>query len=325
MHSRFLRHHHPTQRAKPLYLVVHLYSVLYFATRILLKTCIEQVIARAHKTVPACLHSAQVNPHSVHQLSHPTLRSGGPSAGPIKAMGCPSGMSHQHTRSYLTSGRSCLSHHPISCSSAGKAISRSTLPASSNSRRKRQPNSPHSRRHSRMQLTSNKRKGPAPVRPFPPHLAQNAAPSLGTAPSVSSQSEVGLDPNDFPALGATPANNSSAASSGNTASYATQAGTGAGASGAQAGNGAAVNQPRDFTAEDFPALGGQSQATPQQAQQAQQIPTEGHPPWVERLSARRPATSTEPPRLANKRGSGAAATRVVEFGADEKCASGLPV
>lgn len=115
---------------------------------------------------------------------------------------------------------------------------------------------------------------------LPPHLAQNAAPSLGTAPSVSSQSEVGLDPNDFPALGATPANNSSAASSGNTASYATQAGTGAGASGAQAGNGAAVNQPRDFTAEDFPALGGQSQATPQQAQQAQQIPTEGHPPGL---------------------------------------------
>ncbi|EIW52422.1 uncharacterized protein TRAVEDRAFT_53845 [Trametes versicolor FP-101664 SS1] len=115
---------------------------------------------------------------------------------------------------------------------------------------------------------------------LPPHLAQNAAPSLGTAPSVSSQSEVGLDPNDFPALGATPANNSSAASSGNTASYATQAGTGAGASGAQAGNGAAVNQPRDFTAEDFPALGGQSQATPQQAQQAQQTPTEGHPPGL---------------------------------------------
>ncbi|KAI0629976.1 hypothetical protein C8Q77DRAFT_1220129 [Trametes polyzona] len=115
---------------------------------------------------------------------------------------------------------------------------------------------------------------------LPPHLAQNAAPSLGTAPSVSSQSEVGLDPNDFPALGATPANNSSAASSANTTSYATQAGTGAGGSGAQAGNGAGGNQPRDFTAEDFPALGGQNQSTQQQTQQAQQTPVEGHPPGL---------------------------------------------
>ena len=115
---------------------------------------------------------------------------------------------------------------------------------------------------------------------LPPHIAQNAAPSLGTAPSVSSQSEVGLDPNDFPALGATPANNSSATSSANTTSYASQAGTGAGGSGAQAGNGAAVNQPRDFTAEDFPALGGQSQATQQQPQQAQQTPVDGHPPGL---------------------------------------------
>ncbi|KAI0354802.1 hypothetical protein OH77DRAFT_1504491 [Trametes cingulata] len=114
---------------------------------------------------------------------------------------------------------------------------------------------------------------------LPPHIAQNAAPSLGTAPSVSSQSEVGLDPNDFPALGATPANNSSGASSGNTTSYATQAGTGAGG-GAQAGNGAGGNQPRDFTAEDFPALGGQSQATQQQSQQAQQTSTDGHPPGL---------------------------------------------
>ncbi|KAI0326233.1 hypothetical protein GY45DRAFT_1382256 [Cubamyces sp. BRFM 1775] len=115
---------------------------------------------------------------------------------------------------------------------------------------------------------------------LPPHIAQNAAPSLGTAPSVSSQSEVGLDPNDFPALGATPANNSSATSSANTTSYASQAGTGAGGSGAQAGNGAAVNQPRDFTAEDFPALGGQSQTTQQQAQQTQQTPADGHPPGL---------------------------------------------
>ncbi|KAH9850189.1 hypothetical protein C2E23DRAFT_887620 [Lenzites betulinus] len=112
---------------------------------------------------------------------------------------------------------------------------------------------------------------------LPPHIAQNAAPSLGTAPSVSSQSEVGLDPNDFPALGATPANNSSATSSANTTSYATQAGTGAAGNGVQAGNGAGANQPRDFTAEDFPTLGGQSQPAQQQAQQA---PADGHPPGL---------------------------------------------
>ncbi|KAI0671151.1 hypothetical protein C8Q78DRAFT_841125 [Trametes maxima] len=116
---------------------------------------------------------------------------------------------------------------------------------------------------------------------LPPHIAQNAAPSLGTAPSVSSQSEVGLDPNDFPALGTTPANNAGAAANANTTSYATQAGTGAGGA-AQAGNGVGGNQPRDFTADDFPALGGQSQATiaQQQAQQAQQTPAEGHPPGL---------------------------------------------
>ncbi|OCH90418.1 hypothetical protein OBBRIDRAFT_776922 [Obba rivulosa] len=109
---------------------------------------------------------------------------------------------------------------------------------------------------------------------IPPHLAQNATPSLGTAPSVSSASEVGLDPNDFPALGSTPANNSTTPSSANTASYASQAGTGA--QGAQAATGAGPNQPRDFTPDDFPALGGQAH----NQQQGQQQSADGHPPGL---------------------------------------------
>ena len=117
---------------------------------------------------------------------------------------------------------------------------------------------------------------------LPPHLAQTAAPG-SLAPSVSSQSEVGLDPNDFPALGAAPTANAPAAANANTASYATQAGTGAGGSGGPVAGGLGANQPRELTQEDFPALGGQSQTSQQQQQQAQasqQTPTDGHPPGL---------------------------------------------
>lgn len=111
---------------------------------------------------------------------------------------------------------------------------------------------------------------------LPPHLSQT--PSLGTAPSVSSASE-GFDPNDFPALGSTPANNTSSSSNGGNAagsvatSYASQAGTGvplggaggsvsgAGTIGGGTGGSVNANQTRDFTPDDFPALGGQSQAS----------------------------------------------------------------
>jgi CCR4-NOT transcription complex subunit 2 len=103
-----------------------------------------------------------------------------------------------------------------------------------------------------------------------PHLTQSTTtPSLtGT---TSSTSEVGLDPNDFPALGSSaPTNAPNNGSAGATASYASQAGTavppgtgttggGAGATGG-AGNG---NQARDFTPDDFPALGGQAQTSTQ--------------------------------------------------------------
>lgn len=110
---------------------------------------------------------------------------------------------------------------------------------------------------------------------LPPHLAQNPLSSLATAPSTSSASEVALDPNDFPALGSLPANSLNTPSATNAASYATQAGTavGGGSSAVQAGNGTS-NQQRDFTADDFPALGGQTPAS-------QQPPnTDSHPPGL---------------------------------------------
>jgi CCR4-NOT transcription complex subunit 2 len=103
-----------------------------------------------------------------------------------------------------------------------------------------------------------------------PHLQP---PSItGTTHSASSASEVGLDPKDFPALGSAPPGNSNSSNGGGpsssvTTSYASQAGTalgvgagGAGASGAGGSTGAVpATQPRDFTPDDFPALGGQSQ------------------------------------------------------------------
>ncbi|OSX57226.1 hypothetical protein POSPLADRAFT_1174699 [Postia placenta MAD-698-R-SB12] len=103
---------------------------------------------------------------------------------------------------------------------------------------------------------------------------------VGAPPSVSSASEVGLDPNDFPALGSTPAANSNPASSNNTTSYASQAGTGvqmgAGTNGGQAASGVGGNQPRDFTPDDFPALGGQTS----HQQQPSQSNADSHPPGL---------------------------------------------
>ncbi|XP_006462447.1 hypothetical protein AGABI2DRAFT_193591 [Agaricus bisporus var. bisporus H97] len=97
--------------------------------------------------------------------------------------------------------------------------------------------------------------------------------SNGTAQSVTSSDAVSLDPNDFPALGSNPTTNPTGSSNnggtGNGQSYASQAGTGvqiggSGAVGSSGSTGVAgtgnANQPRDFTADDFPALGGQSQS-----------------------------------------------------------------
>ncbi|KAI0060410.1 hypothetical protein BV25DRAFT_1807460 [Artomyces pyxidatus] len=123
---------------------------------------------------------------------------------------------------------------------------------------------------------------------LPPHLAQNATPSLGGgAPSVSSASEVGLDPNDFPALGSTPATSASAPSNNNGASaaatsYASQAGTGVPPSGSGSVPLAGTNPTRDFTADDFPALGG-AQASQQQQPSSQTQNQDSHPPGLNGL------------------------------------------
>ncbi|KAI0088606.1 hypothetical protein BDY19DRAFT_906609 [Irpex rosettiformis] len=110
---------------------------------------------------------------------------------------------------------------------------------------------------------------------LPPHLSQNAAPSLTTAPSVSSASEAGLDHSEFPALGSTPTSLNTPSTT-NATSYASQAGTGTGAgaigNGVQSG---AVQ--RDFTADDFPALGGSG---PGQTSQNVQSTADGHPPGL---------------------------------------------
>ncbi|KAL4249812.1 CNOT2/3/5 family protein [Abortiporus biennis] len=116
---------------------------------------------------------------------------------------------------------------------------------------------------------------------LPPHIQQSALSSLGTAPSGSSASDFGVDPNDFPALGSTPTNALNTPSTTNATSYASQAGTGVGGSGssAQGGNGAASQQ-RDFTVDDFPALGGQQQPSQTQGQTQQTSAPDGHPPGL---------------------------------------------
>lgn len=113
---------------------------------------------------------------------------------------------------------------------------------------------------------------------LPPHLQQNSAPSLGTAPSVSSASEVGFDPNDFPALGSTPTSLNTPSTT-NVTSYASQAGTGAGVVGTNGVTGVVSGQ-RDFTADDFPALGGSGQATQQQSVAQTPQNGDGHPPGL---------------------------------------------
>jgi CCR4-NOT transcription complex subunit 2 len=86
-------------------------------------------------------------------------------------------------------------------------------------------------------------------------------------PSTTPSSELGLEPNDFPALGSGTSSGAAAAAGGASAaaSYASQAGVAA-----QAQGGGAGQQQRDFTPDDFPALGGQ--------QQQQQAP--GAPPGL---------------------------------------------
>jgi len=105
---------------------------------------------------------------------------------------------------------------------------------------------------------------PTSVHPSLSHL-QSVTPSIGaggstggggTAPSVSSTSELSLDPNDFPVLGATPSTTTSTSNPTPATSYASQAGTGLSPSGSNGGASRGPALPRDFTADDFPALSG---------------------------------------------------------------------
>jgi CCR4-NOT transcription complex subunit 2 len=168
-----------------------------------------------------------------------------------------------------------------------------------------------------------------PQLPIPPHQQQqpptSAHPSLshlqgttpsisgggtasggggGTAPSVSSTSELGLDPNDFPALGATPPTATSTTNTTPATSYASQAGTGVPTSSSSGGASGGSALPRDFTADDFPALGGgpapsqqphQQPSQQQQAQpQSQSSPHDNHPPGLSGLPGNQQQQQQQP-------------------------------
>lgn len=108
---------------------------------------------------------------------------------------------------------------------------------------------------------------------------------LTSAPSVASSNEVALDPNDFPALGSGPTNpNPSSTPNGlvsGTTSYASQAGTGVllTGNGSSGGNGTTSNlhPSREFTPDDFPALGGSSQNAQHQSRDGSNATNGGTP------------------------------------------------
>lgn len=155
---------------------------------------------------------------------------------------------------------------------------------------------------------------PANAHPSLSHL-QSTTPSIGgggaAAPSVSSTSELGLDPNDFPALGATPSTATSASNTTPATSYASQAGTGVPPSGSTGAGSGGSALPRDFTADDFPALGGgpapsqqpQHQSSQQQPSQAQPQPQssshENHPPGLSGLPGNQQQQQQQQPGLLN--------------------------
>lgn len=130
---------------------------------------------------------------------------------------------------------------------------------------------------------------------LPPHLQSGGgAPGLGNTQSGSSGGDVALDPNDFPALGSgsTGANGGAGAAGATSSpvttlasSYASQAGTGGASAGQSVSTGTTgnANGPRDFTPDDFPALGGQSstqQSTQSQSQSNQAEGNASHPPGL---------------------------------------------
>ncbi|KAL5524236.1 CDC36 [Sanghuangporus sanghuang] len=130
-------------------------------------------------------------------------------------------------------------------------------------------------------------------------------PSLTTTTGQVNQSSpnegAGLDPNDFPALGSGTGTtmNASTNSPATTlaSSYASQAGTGltpgTGANGQGAASGSA--QTREFTPDDFPALGGQPTSTTQSSQNQPSSQDTSHPPGLNGFETRQ----TMPPGLLN--------------------------
>lgn len=135
------------------------------------------------------------------------------------------------------------------------------------------------------------------------------ASNLANAQSNTPTNDGGLDPNDFPALGSAPVNTNSGVAVSSPAttlasSYASQAGTGGTASGQPQNHtqnnaiaSGASNQPRDFTPDDFPALGGQQTSSQQQQSQSQQqsLQDTSHPPGLNGFEQRQPM----PPGMIN--------------------------
>ncbi|KAG9315701.1 hypothetical protein JVU11DRAFT_3348 [Chiua virens] len=136
---------------------------------------------------------------------------------------------------------------------------------------------------------------------LPPHISPNPP----AAPSASSASEVGFDPNEFPALGSLGQTNTSNPSSSNnpptplasaplTSSANNPSGSSATSYAIQAGQGGPTTtatgaQPRDFGPEDFPALGGQ--------QGQQTLPSQNQPPSQNQLQPSENHSPAHPPGL----------------------------
>lgn len=141
--------------------------------------------------------------------------------------------------------------------------------------------------HGQQQQTGASHPSPS----FPPNLTQNATSTLRGLHSASPAGDLGLDPNDFPALGSAPSANASAtpgsATSNQNASYASQAAPLGQAVNGTTGTPVVGSQQRDFTPDDFPALGGH----PQNAQQHQQ------PSGQQQPSSQDPNAASHPPGL----------------------------
>jgi len=174
------------------------------------------------------------------------------------------------------------SHRTTAQQSQAQSLTPQTAPGSFNQARGAQSNYAFGGSIGQHPPTSVLGQQPLPSLQQQPNGTHSTMPSLlapsvlGNTPPVSSNIEVALDPNDFPALGSGPtsssSNNTNNGSGTGTTSYASQAGTGVllsgtGSSGGSTGSSNAGHQARDFTPDDFPALGGTSAGQAQTAQQ----------------------------------------------------------